>query len=129
MLVVVVHFTFEHTMHAVVLEQVRERTCVREVVHGHQLHIVALEQEPGGDATNASEAIYGNAKWHVGKDVLDEKIVVITSEEMLLRVVTTANERSAFHVAETLLHTDGLEPRKAIGVDEFQHGQVRLGGL
>ena len=44
MRLVMAHFAGEHTMNGVVLEEVRERPVVREVVHGNELDVRALEE-------------------------------------------------------------------------------------
>ncbi len=48
---------------------------------------------------------------------------------MLLGMVTTANEWSAFHVSESFGHAHFLEACEAVGVDEFGNRKVRFGGL
>ncbi len=52
---IVAHLTREHAMHRIVLEQVRERAVVREVVHGDEFDVVAFLEQAGGYTTDATE--------------------------------------------------------------------------
>ena len=56
----------ERAVHRVVLEQVRERLGVGEVIDGHDLHVTRLEGRPKEHAADPSEPIDSDPHTHAG---------------------------------------------------------------